>query len=231
MPRVESPAPAARKPCPPAIYLHGLSSSAGSAKGAHLAAVFAARGHQLSLPDLNLPSFERLDVDAMLAAVTQAADAIAPGGEAVRLVGSSLGGWLAARWASINFARVDRMLLLCPAFHMQEHWPRILGAERVASWESRGEMLLPDHTGSPRPVHWGFVASHARHPTAPAPPCPTRVLHGRADPVVPVESSRRWTSAHPHLVTLRELEDDHALMASLAFVEAEIVDFFELGSP
>ncbi len=213
---------------PPTVYLHGLSSSANSAKGAHLAGVFTARGEHLAMPDLNVPSFERLDVDAMLTAVSAQADAVAPG-RPVRLIGSSLGGWLAARWASMHPGRVTRMMLLCPAFHMASHWPRILGAARMTAWEATGALPLPDHAGVPRPVHWGFVTSHARHPTAPEPMVPTLVLHGRADALVPIESSRRWAAAHPERVRLVETDDDHALMASLPALEAAVVDFFGLG--
>jgi pimeloyl-ACP methyl ester carboxylesterase len=208
------------------LYLHGLSSSAGSAKGLHLAALFADHGRTLVAPDLNLPSFERLDVEAMLAAVTAAADA--GGGRRVRLIGSSLGGWLAARWASIFPERVERMLLLCPAFEMETHWPRILGPAKVEAWEALGSLPLPDHAGVPRPVHWGFVLSHARHPTAPAPVAPTCIIHGQADALVPVESSRRYAAAHPERVTLLEPDDDHALLTALPLISETVGAFFGL---
>jgi pimeloyl-ACP methyl ester carboxylesterase len=208
------------------LYLHGFASSAASKKGVRLRDVFAARGAELHLPDLNRPSFATLDHDAMLAEVDRVAGQ-APAGAPVRLIGSSLGGWLAARWAELNPARTDRVVLLCPGFDMVSRWPAFLGPERIEKWRSRGYLPFPDASGAPVPVHWGFVESALRHPPTPTTPCPTLILHGREDVVVPIEGSRAYTEAHAH-VTLRELDDDHALTATLPAIESEVLRFFDL---
>lgn len=45
-----------------------------------------------------------------------------------------------------------------------------------------------------------------------APPCPTTVVHGTADDVIPIEVSRRF--AREHGVTLHEVDDDHRLASA-----------------
>jgi pimeloyl-ACP methyl ester carboxylesterase len=208
------------------IYLHGFASSARSAKGVRLAHVFAERGADLATPDLNRPSFATLDHDAMLAAVDAVAAESAPGTR-FGLIGSSLGGWLATRWAELNPGRVAAMVLLCPGFDMVNRWPRLIGADRIERWRERGALPFPDHTGEPVPVHWGFIEAALRHPPTPAPSHPTLIIHGTRDAVVPVDSSRAYAAAFPG-VQLHEVDDDHALMASMPLIEALALEFFDL---
>lgn len=47
-----------------------------------------------------------------------------------------------------------------------------------------------------------------------APPCPTRILHGRRDELIPLALVAAFAAAHPQ-VTLEILEDGHVLAASL----------------
>jgi pimeloyl-ACP methyl ester carboxylesterase len=212
-------------------YLHGLASSARSHKGLALQRAFAARGLALELPDLNRPSFALLDHDAMLAAVDEL-DAREPHAGPWRLIGSSLGGWLAARWAELHPERVERLALLCPGFDLAERWPALVGAEQMARWQREGTLPLADAGGQLVGVHWGFMESARRQPGRPEVPCPTLILHGVYDDVVPIEHSRRYAATRPH-VRLVELDDGHPLAAALARVVDEILAAFELraGAP
>lgn len=45
-----------------------------------------------------------------------------------------------------------------------------------------------------------------------APPCPTIVVHGTRDEIIPIDVSRAWCRTHG--VTLVECDDDHSLAAS-----------------
>lgn len=207
-------------------YLHGLASSARSRKGVALERAFAAHGLALALPDLNCPSFALLDHDAMLAAVDELS-AQQPDGPPWRLIGSSLGGWLAARWAELHPERVDRLVLLCPGFDLTERWPALLGADKMARWQREGSLPFADAGGELVDVHWGFMESARRQPGRPEVPCPTLILHGVYDDIVPIESSRRYAATRPH-VRLVELDDDHALMKSLARVRDEVLAAFEI---
>lgn len=47
-----------------------------------------------------------------------------------------------------------------------------------------------------------------------APPCPTHILHGRHDALIPADLVQAYAAAHPQ-VRLDLLDDDHVLTASL----------------
>lgn len=208
------------------VHLHGFASSPSSRKARALAETFRALGLELEVPDLNRPSFAELSHDAMLAAVDQlwAERPEAP----LHLVGSSLGGWLAARYAELHPERVSRLVLLCPGFHLAERWPRLVGEEWFAVWEHNGALPLPDATGEKVPVHWGFIVEARRQPAEPVVPCPTVIVHGRRDETVPIRSSRDYAARHDH-VELVEVDDTHDLAASLERVRAEVLRHFDVG--
>lgn len=201
-------------------YLHGFASSALSYKGTELARRLARRGVILELPDLNRPSFAELTAEGALAAVGE----LTSGGDRWRFVGSSFGGWIAALWASRNPERVDRLLLLCPGFGLAGRWPLLLGEEAFARWRRQGRLAFEDGAGQPVEVHWGFFESVRRHPAVPEVPCPTRIVHGVRDEVVPVEGSRAY-AADRDRVDLVEVDDDHGLAASVDLIERQALDF------
>lgn len=207
-------------------YLHGFASGPLSRKGQLLARRFAERGLSLELPDLNRPSFAALSPAAALAEV----DRFAAEGRWC-FVGSSFGGWIAARWAEQHPERVERLVLLCPGFDLASRWPVLFGADRMAEWEREGALELADGAGQLVPVHFGFYVESAALPQWPEVPCETLIVHGTRDEVVPVESSRRYAAARPH-VTLVEVDDDHTLMASADRIAEETLRFFgESGQP
>jgi pimeloyl-ACP methyl ester carboxylesterase len=205
-------------------YLHGFASGPLARKGLGLRQAFEDRGAPFSLPDLNRPSFAQLSHSAMLEAI----DELTAAGEPWRFVGSSLGGWVAARWAELHPDRVDRLVLLCPGFGLGSRWPKLLGEAAMERWEASGAHPFPDGAGELVDVHWDFYQESLRQPPVPQVPCPTLLIHGRADQVVPIESSRRYAAEHPH-VELLEVEDDHPLTLSLDRVVVEAARFFELA--
>ncbi len=218
-------------------YLHGFASSPLSAKGVALAQRLASRGVTLERPDLNAPSFAKLTITGSLGVLDSQHDRATRQARAAgdddpvrwRLVGSSMGGYLAARWAELHPERVEALLLLCPGFQMNERWPKLFGVDAIASWRAHGWHAVPDATGKLVRVHWGFLQDAIdHHPPIPTVPCPTRIVHGRRDEVVPVETSRAYAATHPDRVTLVEVDDDHGLAASLDRIEAEALTLFGL---
>jgi pimeloyl-ACP methyl ester carboxylesterase len=207
-------------------YFHGFASSPDSRKGNRLAREFASRGIPFWRPDMNAPSFGRLTVTAMMG-VVGALDAAEGARATWRVVGSSLGGFLAALWASRNPDRVDRLVLLCPAFDMRSRWPGMIGAANMERWRAEGTLPMPDHAGVPTPVHWGLMDDLSRWPAVPEAPCPTLVIHGVDDETVPIDSSRAYASLRPH-VRLIEVRDGHLLADSMDRIVEEVVAFFEL---
>lgn len=215
-------------PSPRYVYLHGFASSPESRKARALAETFSGLGLELEVPDLNRPSFGALSHDAMLAAVDElvARRPAAP----LFLVGSSLGGWVAARYAELHPELVEAVVLLAPGFHLAERWPKLVGEEWFAVWEKNGELPLPDASGTKVPVHWGFIAEARRQPPEPIPSCPTLVLHGRRDETVDIRNSREFVEHCPR-AQLVELDDTHDLSRSIDRVCAEVLRHFGIGRP
>ncbi len=205
-------------------YWHGFASSSRSRKGTWLARAFASAGFELELPDLNRPSFGALTYSAALAH----ADTLdARDDEPWCLIGSSLGGYLAARWAELHPARVTRLVLLCPGFGLPDRWSERLGAEAWKRWEATGSHPFPDVEGRTVPVSFGLIEDARTHPALPDVPCPTVIIHGRRDEVVPIESSRHYAATRFH-VRLIEVDDDHGLAASLDTIRAVCWEHFGL---
>jgi pimeloyl-ACP methyl ester carboxylesterase len=207
-------------------YLHGFGSGPASTKGVHLQAHLAARGVHLELLDVNVPTFETQTYSAVMDRL-DAFDAEAPGDAPLFLAGSSMGGYLAARWAELNPSRVEALFLLCPGFDLASRWPELMGAEKFARWEREGVIEGEDPSGRRRRLHWGFVEDSRRHSPFPDVRCPTRIVHGTRDDVVPVELSRRFAAGRDH-VELVEVDDGHRLEQSLEQVAAEMSDFLGL---
>lgn len=208
-----------------------MASSSLSTKGRLLARALHDDGLTLHLPDLNRPCFEKLSVSAALEVMDEldarARTPRAHGQERWCLIGSSLGGYTAARWAELRPERVARLILLCPGFDMATWAPRALGEDAMRAWERDGELLMADAEGRAVPVHYGFVEDMASHPAFPDVPCPTLILHGRQDEVVPFETSVDYAATRAQ-VDLHPLDDDHALGKSHAILIAETKRFFEI---
>lgn len=189
-------------------YLHGLGSGPQSYKGTLLRERLAPE-HELELPDLNQPSLEQLDPVAGL----EHLDRLTEGDEWL-LIGSSYGGWMSALFQARHPERVRRMVLLCPGFGLTDRWPSLLGAELMAQWQETG--WLPLERGSR--LSWSFLDRCRPLDPAPAVTCPTWIVHGRHDEVVPFESSVAYAEAHSN-VELIAVDDDHGLTASVDRIE------------
>lgn len=215
-------------------YLHGFASSNLATKGQALRRFYDEHATVLHTPNLNTPSFAELSYTGMLAgfdALDRELDereGVRPGTARWRLIGSSMGGYVAARWAQLHPERVDRLLLLCPAFDFVERWPALIGADNFERWREQGRFPLPDATGTPVEVHFGLIEDAMTHPARPELPCPATIIHGTRDRIVPISSSRDYVNDHAN-VRLVEVDDDHPLTASLPTIEA--VALAELIAP
>ncbi len=209
-------------------YVHGFASSRHSFKGQELRRRLRDR-IEVETPDLNVPSFRALSPAAMLDAL----DALDRERDSAGwgLIGSSLGGWLSARWAQLRPDRVRGLLLLCPGFDLPKRWPLLLGPEGMAEWRRKGVRPVPDATGALQPLHYDFYRESLRNEPWPAipPHIPTIIVHGRQDEVVPIASSRRYATLHPH-VELIEVEDVHSLSSSVNVLEATLRREWQLGA-
>ncbi len=208
------------------FYLHGFASGPGSTKATAIAAGLAGDGIVPERLDLTPgpDGFERSTPSSMLAIVEGALRA-APGPHAI--VGSSLGGWLAALAASRDPA-VTRLVLLAPAFRLHERWrARLLPAE-LERWQREGSVEVHHHvTNGPRRIGWAFFEDAGTWPPFPAVRIPALCIAGSRDDTVPLDDVRAWVDRTPG-ARLEVVEDGHELTGSLprivALTRAFLVD-------
>jgi pimeloyl-ACP methyl ester carboxylesterase len=207
------------------LYLHGFASGPGSTKARAMEERFGRLGVRLVVPDLTPgpDGFERSTPSSMLA-IAEAALAAAPPPHTV--IGSSLGGWLAALAASRS-PGVARLVLMAPAFRLAERWLARLTAAELARWKPEG--LEVDHfaSGRRRRIGWAFMEDALRWPAWPEVRVPALCFAGTKDDVVPVSDVERWVRQTPS-ARLVVLEDGHELVASIDRIFDESRSF--LGS-
>lgn len=208
-------------------YLHGFASSPDSEKGLQLAERFEAYGIELRRPDLNNPSFAELTYSGMLESV-DALDEDTPGDDPWCFIGSSMGGYTAARWAELHPDRVERLVLLCPGFNMGERWAELLGNEGLEDWKEEGTFLFFGPDDQLEAVHWDLYADAVEsHPPYPDVSCETLILHGTEDEIVPIEGSRQYAESREHVECV-ELDDEHTLEDSVEQIADESIRWFDL---
>jgi uncharacterized protein len=204
------------------LYLHGFASGPGSGKAQWFRRAFAERGVELEVPDLVEGEFEALTITGQLAVIERTTR-----GEAVSLIGSSMGGYLAALYASRR-PEVERLVLLAPAFHFPQRWPDELGAAKTAEWERTGRMEV-FHYGEGRPMHigWNLIEDGRLHEAEPSFSQPALIFHGTGDTVVPHAYSEAFAARHAN-VELQLLASDHQLTDSTQVIWDRMVKFFGL---
>lgn len=187
-------------------YLHGFASGPGSTKAQHFKARFAELGTTLEVPDL-APDFTHMTIGSMLAII----DTILAGGPAV-LLGSSLGGYLAALAAVRHPDRVPGLVLMAPAFGFVARWEQSVGERRMAAWRRRGTLPVY-HYGRRReePLSIALVDEARGFEDEPDPSCPALVLHGRRDDSVPLETGEAFVARRPDRRRLVVYDAGHEL--------------------
>lgn len=205
------------------VYLHGFASTPLSTKAQFFRRRF--EGVEFDIPPLDQGDFEKLTVTGQLRVIDQAVR-----GERVFIIGSSLGGYLAARYAS-RHANVERLVLLAPAFEFPTRWRNRFSAEELAEWRRAGARQFY-HYGykEDRPLGYQFVADAAKYEDAPDFAQPALILHGVRDDVVPPEVSRRFAARHPD-VTLRLVDSGHELTDVLEQLWRETAIFLGFQKP
>jgi predicted esterase YcpF (UPF0227 family) len=201
------------------LYFHGFASSPGSAKIAALRPLLAPHGIELNAPDLNVPSFERLDFDAVVA------HAVAEGMRRPprALVGSSLGALVALAVAKRAFPLP--LVLIAPALGVANRWREKLP-------EGDPVTVFNYARNADAQIHRHFFEQMTQLQVDVTPP-PARVtaIMGREDETVPfsmVEARwREWVESGD-LVPGSKLivieKGDHALVDQAPVIEAAIVE-------
>ena len=199
------------------IYLHGFASGPQSSKAQFFRRRFEELGIAMRIPDLSEGNFEGLTISGQLRVVESIA-----GGDDVFLIGSSMGGYLAALYAARHL-EVKKLVLLAPAFGFARRWPLMLGEEKVAEWRRTGWLPIY-HYGDKmeRRVGYELLQDAEKYEDYPEISQPALVFHGRKDDVVPVEYSEEFAARHPQ-VRLRVMESGHELIDVLEEIWREIL--------
>ncbi|PJF34554.1 MAG: esterase [Candidatus Thermofonsia Clade 1 bacterium] len=213
------------------IYLHGFASSPASSKAQAFKARFAERGIPLHVPDLNVPSFERLTLTAMIEAVAALIRSLPYG--AVNLIGSSMGGavalHLADRRKDAEGKQVARLLLLAPALDFHANRINQLTEEGVRAWRESGWLNVFHHgEKAEKRVHYGLMEDMLTYDSfAVQLRQPILIYHGVHDESVDYRQSVRFAEKRPN-VALRLVESDHQLLDQVDTIWSEAIQFFNL---
>jgi len=149
-------------------------------------------------------------------------------GDAAHLIGSSMGGYLAALYAA-RHAEARRLVLMAPAFGFARRWADGLGEQALDEWRRTGTLDVLHYAASgPSPLGWGLMEDALRYEDEPKVEQPTLIWHGLQDAVVPVEASRSFV-AHNRHARLVEAQSGHELTDVAARIAEEAVGFLLQG--
>jgi pimeloyl-ACP methyl ester carboxylesterase len=201
------------------IYLHGFASGPGSKKAQYFRGRMMESGLTLEVPQLDAGNFGELTISGQLAVVERLAD-----GEPVSLMGSSMGGYLAALYAA-RHPEVRRLVLMAPAFCFARRWRSWLGDAQMNEWQRTGRRRV-FHYGDNEEHELGYqlIEDAQRYEEFPAFVQPVLVFHGERDDVVPVEYSREFCTAHAN-ARLHIMASDHELTDVMAEIAGLSIPF------
>ncbi|MGA2878928.1 MAG: YqiA/YcfP family alpha/beta fold hydrolase [Bryobacteraceae bacterium] len=188
------------------VYLHGFASSPSSRKARFFEDRFRELGIGLEIPDLAEGDFRNLTLTAQLKLMERAAR-----DGPVSLIGSSMGGYLAALYTA-RHPEVKNLVLLAPAFSFASRWPETLGEQAMEQWK-RTNTLAVFHYSEGREVELGYqlIEDAVQYEAYPDFKQPVLIFQGRNDTVVPPEYAETFAERHPN-ATLRLVDSDHDLV-------------------
>jgi pimeloyl-ACP methyl ester carboxylesterase len=205
------------------VYLHGFASGPLSGKAQFFRRKFEAMGISMEIPQLDEGRFEDLTISGQLAVIDRAV-----GEQPAVLIGSSLGGYLAALYASLHPLCVEDLVLLAPAFQFPLRWRERYSAEDWARWKREGSTpILHYGEGRVRRLGFQFVEDAAQYPDEPEFSQPALILHGTRDSVVPAWISSSYAARHKN-VRLVLMESGHELTDVLEPMWAEISAYIKV---
>lgn len=202
------------------VYLHGFASSPQSSKAQFFLRRFTARGVSVQIPQLDGGDFEHLTITGQLGVVDRAV-----GGSRSVLMGSSLGGYLAALYAARHPETVEKLILLAPAFQFPKRWRERYPEEELEAWLRTGSAGVY-HYGykEERELSYDLIEDAQQYEGEPDFRQPGLIFHGIHDPVVPVELSEEFARMHP-AVTLLKFDSGHELTDVLEPMWAAVEKF------
>ena len=187
------------------VYLHGFASGPSSNKASFFRERFAQLGIGLEVPDLAEGNFAGLTLSSQLQLIARLCR-----GEPVSILGSSMGGYLAALYAA-RHPEVEKLVLLAPAFCFLKRWTDTLGPAAIEKWRATGSLEVFHYAeGRNLPLGYRLIEDSAQYEDYPDSRQPALIFHGTNDTVVPPEYSVEFSRRHP-LARLHLLNSDHEL--------------------
>lgn len=200
------------------VYLHGFASGPGSKKAQFFHGRFAELGIEMEIPDLAEGDFEHLTITRQLKVIERECK-----DQRVCLMGSSMGGYLAALYAARH--EVERLVLLAPAFSFVTRWPETLGSDKLEEWKRSG-VLGVYHYGDKceRKLSHDLLDDARFYEDYPNFHQPALIFHGKNDAVVPPGYSITFSQQHAN-TKLRLLDSGHELVDVLDIMWADVKEF------
>lgn len=200
------------------LYFHGFASSPASGKITALRPLLEPHGIELDTPDMNVPSFEKLDWEAVVAHGVDAARRHPP----CALVGSSLGALIAL---SVAARGVDvPLVLIAPAVGVVHRWKEKFPGDKDPL------VVFNYARNADAPIHRAFFKQIDAVRVDERPPASrVTVIMGRHDESVPFDMVRaRWEeweaaglAAGSRFIEIAE--GDHGLVNEAELIASEIV--------
>jgi pimeloyl-ACP methyl ester carboxylesterase len=201
------------------LYLHGFASGPSSSKARYFSRRLEAAGARVEIPDLAAGDFEHLTITGQLAVLERAA-----AGEPVSLMGSSMGGYLAALYAA-RHTEVSRLVLLAPAFGFARRWRDRLGEAVAEQWRREGTMPVFHYADNrQRALSYDLLPDSDGYEAFPDFRQPALIFHGAHDDVAPPEYSRQFAAHHPN-ARLEILDARHDLLNVLDTIAPPAIEF------
>lgn len=201
------------------VYLHGFASGPGSKKARFFSERFAELGIEMQTPDLAEGDFEHLTITRQLKVIERCCK-----DQAVCLIGSSMGGYLAALYAA-RHPEVEKLALMAPAFSFVTRWPETLGSDRLEEWKRTGLLRVFHYSDNrERELSYGMLEDARFYEDYPNFHQPALILHGKNDTVVPPGYSITFSQQHAN-TRLRLLDSGHELVDVLETMWAEVKEF------
>jgi esterase/lipase len=207
------------------IYLHGFASGPSSKKALVFKNKFKEIGVSLAVPDLEEGNFKNINLTFQMNILFNLLDKYQ--NEEVCLVGSSMGGYLAAI-AAQKRTNVKAIYLMAPGFNFMDRWMKKLGldCEDETSWISMipvfhyryGVTKLISTRIFKDAKNWSNLKLDRE--------IPVRIVHGIHDEVVSVNESRNFIVDRPW-ASLKELDADHSLLSHVDWIVTDSIKFFK----
>lgn len=207
------------------IYLHGFASSPQSQKATAFKKRFSELGLPLAVPDLEGGDFKHLTISKQIQIVKETMDAFPNASFA--LIGSSMGGYLAALTAQLRL-EVKALYLMCPGFNFIARWRSALadeirtgegGAGLIRVFNYRYNKTMELNLGIFKDAEQWEEVSFDRS-------LPIRIVHGIHDETVDIEESRNFAQSRTW-VSLKEVNSDHGLISHLDWILEDCLNFLK----